>query len=148
MENFKAGDTVRIVSSSSGYNITTRDALCRIIAVKPSGDIEVAVVSRIDGQKIAPTTYTVKPGQFALATDSDYQVFGITKPKGEMKMKLFTQVSDYVEKHKDVLFTVALVLVLDHFVFEGKFKQKIEDLVSSFLTKHAPTLPTGTTPGA
>jgi hypothetical protein len=139
------GEYVRIGSTSSGYNITNRDALCKVISVKPGGDIEVAVVARIDGQKIAPTTYTVKAYQFSLATEADYKTFCYTKPIGEKKMKLFTQVSDYVEKHKDILFTVALVLVLDHFVFEGKFKQKIEDLVSGFLTKHAPHLPTGST---
>lgn len=146
--SFKAGDIVRLISTNASYNYTNRDALCKVLQVKPSGDLEVYVVARRDARPITKNNYVVAANQFYVATNEEIKEFGLAVPQGEKKMKFFNQVSDYVEKHKDILFTVALVLVLDHYVFDGKFKSKIEDLVSGFLSKHAPTLPTGGTPAA
>lgn len=53
-----------------------------------------------------------------------------TKPK-ENKM-FFTSIKEdaqtFFYKHKGVIYTVALFFLLDHFLFEGKFKAKLTDL--------------------
>lgn len=41
----------------------------------------------------------------------------------------------YVQKHSDVLWTLATVILLDHFLFEGKFRTKIESIMESLITK-------------
>ena len=41
----------------------------------------------------------------------------------------------YLEKHRDVFFTLGVMLVLDHFVFAGAFREKIKQLVDSLLDK-------------
>ena len=60
-----------------------------------------------------------------------------TKQKEEAKVENgpWKWFSNYVEKHKDMIFTVALILLADHYLFAGKFRAKIEDMVESWISK-------------
>lgn len=40
---------------------------------------------------------------------------------------------EYLVKHRELLFSIAVVLVVDHYVFKGKFSARIHSMVDSFL---------------
>lgn len=44
-------------------------------------------------------------------------------------------IKDYVKTHREILITLALVALVDHFVFEGQFKKKLQQLVEALLNK-------------
>lgn len=50
--------------------------------------------------------------------------------KGFMKL-----IREYIEKHKDAIFTVGLVILLDHFIFGGAFRERIKNTVDKLLDK-------------
>lgn len=54
------------------------------------------------------------------------------KTKKEEK-SMFQNVKGYFNKHQDMIFTTALVILVDHFVFKGAFREKIKALVDKFL---------------
>lgn len=44
-------------------------------------------------------------------------------------------VQSYIEKHKEKIITVAAVFLIDHFVFKGKFRVKLEELFEKLVDK-------------
>lgn len=44
-------------------------------------------------------------------------------------------VKDYLKDHKQILMTIAVVLVVDHLVFGGAFREKVKSLVDGLLNK-------------
>lgn len=44
-------------------------------------------------------------------------------------------IREYFIKHRDLLMGLTVVLLLDHFIFEGAFREKIKRIVHSFLDK-------------
>lgn len=131
---FKVGDIVR---ATSKYSTTI---LCRVTDILDDNTFVIEVIHPFRQER---EQHTEDSRCYRLATEADYKEFnwrpvgvGVAEvSKGEKSMKLVSSLTDYVEKHKDLLFSVVLVLVLDHYVFEGKFRQKIEKLVDSFLEK-------------
>lgn len=70
---------------------------------------------------------------YGLRTLSYYQEDKIKNKKeerGTMKM-----MKEYLEKHKDAIFTVALVMLVDHFIFGGAFREKIKITIEALLEK-------------
>jgi len=124
---------LKVIDSQNGYSISYGQASTVEIVGRNMGPLPV-------GYKCNVT----HDGTLRGATNQDLIAFGWAPKdekinssyKGETKMKFGTWLNDYVEKHRDVLFTIAVVLVLDHYVFEGKFRQKIEDMVEGFLKKN------------
>ena len=55
-----------------------------------------------------------------------------SKPKGE---GMIETVKCYINKHRDFLFTVILVMVVDHFVFKGALREKIKGVIDGALNK-------------
>ena len=55
-----------------------------------------------------------------------------SKPKGE---GMIETVKCYVNKHRDFLFTVILVMVVDHFIFKGALREKIKSVIDGALNK-------------
>lgn len=41
----------------------------------------------------------------------------------------------YIEKHRDIFLTIGVVLILDHFVFGGAFREKLKNIIDNFLDK-------------
>ena len=39
----------------------------------------------------------------------------------------------YLEKNRDMFFTIGIVLLLDHFVFGGAFREKLKGIIDGFL---------------
>ena len=55
-----------------------------------------------------------------------------SKPKGE---GMIETVKCYVNKYRDFLMTIIFVLVVDHFVFKGALRKKVQDVVGGALDK-------------
>lgn len=54
----------------------------------------------------------------------------------ENKMgEVFSDVKAYVKDNKNVIYTIALVVLLDHFFLEGKLRSKVQDLLDTMLNK-------------
>jgi hypothetical protein len=54
------------------------------------------------------------------------------KIKKRSFMKLF---KDYLEAHRDTIFTLVLILLADHYVFNGAFRETISDAFKKLLDK-------------
>jgi len=54
------------------------------------------------------------------------------KPKKRSLMKLFR---DYLEAHRDAIFTLILILLADHYVFKGAFAETIKAAFSKLLAQ-------------
>jgi hypothetical protein len=61
-----------------------------------------------------------------------------TQPRGGVKM--LGQVKGYIEKHKDTLFTLALIILIDQFLFKGALREKIQSSMGKVLEKVEGTL--------
>ena len=44
-------------------------------------------------------------------------------------------IKGYFKKHEETCMTLAIIILVDHFIFNGSFRQKIKDLVDGLLTK-------------
>lgn len=42
---------------------------------------------------------------------------------------------EFVSEHRNVIYTIALVVLADHFLFDGKFREKLKGLVDKMLCK-------------
>jgi hypothetical protein len=59
-------------------------------------------------------------------------------PKKEKKF--MGPIKEYFTKHREIFFTFAVVFLVDHFLFHGKFKEKIQNAVEGLLDKSIKTL--------
>ncbi len=57
------------------------------------------------------------------------------KDKIKEKKTAMKIVRDYVESHKDMLLTMGLIILADHFLFAGKFRVRIEQMVEQWIDK-------------
>ncbi len=44
-------------------------------------------------------------------------------------------VKDYFKKNQDAFITIAIIVLLDNFLFEGKFRERIKSMIENVLTK-------------
>jgi hypothetical protein len=51
------------------------------------------------------------------------------------KKSMLQELRDYMKKHRDLLFTFGLVLLLDQLVFKGAFRERLENVVKGMLGK-------------
>lgn len=55
--------------------------------------------------------------------------------KKEKETKMFQPLKDYINKNREILFTVGFILLLDHFIFKGAMKNKIQELLEGVISK-------------
>lgn len=56
--------------------------------------------------------------------------------KGHNMLKeIASDMREFIKQNRSVIYTVALVALVDHFVFEGAFRTRLKALVDKFLTK-------------
>lgn len=55
--------------------------------------------------------------------------------KEKEKKTMFKSLKEYADKHKDVLFTLVFILVLDHFIFNGAMREKVKSVLEGMLNK-------------
>jgi hypothetical protein len=58
-----------------------------------------------------------------------------TLPPPQRRKTMLENVKGYVEKHKDMLFTLGLVILVDHFLFKGALRERIKGTVEGALKK-------------
>lgn len=58
------------------------------------------------------------------------------KLKGE-KGETMDAIKSYLEKHRDIFLTIGIILILDHFIFAGAFKDKLKSIIDGFLDTKA-----------
>lgn len=63
---------------------------------------------------------------------SSYYVtnFKLTKEKS-----MLDSVKEYLKENKQIIMTIAVVLIVDHLVFGGAFREKVKSLVDGLLSK-------------
>mgnify|MGYP001578597155 FL=1 len=56
-------------------------------------------------------------------------------PMVEQKRRktMLGEVKEYIGKHKDVIFTLGLVILIDHFLFEGALRNRIKGTVEGVI---------------
>ena len=104
--------------------------------------------------KIGTTLYGDKGEIYTFVKyDDSNACVGVDDETESFKWKRLDQVSlkgdtmnsmkEYLEKHRDVFLTIGIVLILDHFVFEGAFREKLKSITESFLDKKTKELTDG-----
>lgn len=48
---------------------------------------------------------------------------------------MLDSVKEYLKQHKDIIITIGVVLVVDHLIFGGAFREKVKALVDGLLNK-------------
>lgn len=48
---------------------------------------------------------------------------------------MFKSIRNYYEKYQDIILTVGAIFLLDHYMFDGKFRTKIEQIMESLISK-------------
>ena len=51
----------------------------------------------------------------------------------ENNMNLSNSIKSYIEKNQDTFFTIAIVILLDHYLFEGALRSKIKTSVEGMI---------------
>jgi hypothetical protein len=60
----------------------------------------------------------------------------MSNPKIKKEEKgMFQNVKDYIGKHRDMLFTLGLIVVVDHFLFNGALRERIKGSIEGMLKK-------------
>lgn len=55
--------------------------------------------------------------------------------KGKEGKKMLQSIKEYFEKHKDVVMTLAIIVVADHFLFDGALRERIKAVIDGMLKK-------------
>lgn len=107
----KVGDKVRVVNKTEKYIGYSIGEIATVAAVR-GGDI---VVDFDDKRK---TFYT--------------ELRELKLIKGESYMD---SIKDYLKEHKSILMTIGVVLLVDHLVFDGAFREKVKEIINKMLGK-------------
>lgn len=64
-----------------------------------------------------------------------WHVFLVKNPnKKESKMnEIVSDIRGFIKEHRSVIYTVAAIMLLDHFVFGGKFRERLHGMVERLL---------------
>ena len=54
---------------------------------------------------------------------------------GNMFKEMFGGLKKYVNEHQETIYTIAIALLVDRFVFGGAFQERIKGIVEGFLSK-------------
>jgi len=69
-------------------------------------------------------------------TSTAYSGISLTQTGNVKERKsMFKQVTEYVDKHKDVIFTLTFVILIDHFLFKGALKNRIQSAIEGVIKK-------------
>jgi len=107
MTVFKIGDRVEVIGISNGQEGVARG--------------EILTIKKIDGDD-----RPIDDKYNYYWSDSDLKLI-----KGENKM--VKNLKEYFVKHQDVIITVGIIVLLDHFVFGGALRSKIQGTIEGML---------------
>lgn len=49
--------------------------------------------------------------------------------------EIITDIREFIKENRNIVYWIIVVLLLDHFVFEGKFRKKVKSVVEGCLNK-------------
>lgn len=58
-----------------------------------------------------------------------------TPRKGHMLKELFGDLRGYIKENRDLIFSIVFVLVLDEYVFEGAFRERLKGVIEGVLKR-------------
>lgn len=64
-----------------------------------------------------------------------YRFNNTSKGMKSMLKSISSDIRGYISSNKEVLYTVALVLLIDQYVFEGAFRERLKSLIDGLLKK-------------
>ncbi len=56
-------------------------------------------------------------------------------PKKKEEKKMLGKIKEYVDEHKNIIFTLGLIILVDHFLFKGALKERIKTSIEGVLKK-------------
>jgi hypothetical protein len=59
----------------------------------------------------------------------------VPQPIKKENKTMLSNVKAYVEKHKDIIFTLGLIILIDHFMFKGALRNRIQTSIEGVLKK-------------
>lgn len=74
---------------------------------------------------------------FPLQTPDNAAIYEKSITKGGFNMN---NLKNYFEKHQDSLITLAIIIIVDHFIFDGTFRTKIKTSIDGLLDKNVKLL--------
>lgn len=64
-----------------------------------------------------------------------FRPLNLQKEKPSMLTSAYTELRAYAKRHQDAIVTVALVLVVDHFFFDGSLRDRLRGILSKMLER-------------
>lgn len=119
------------ISTRYDYEETPKDTLSSSIAFSSSGSVPTLYRKNVSANAVSPHTNNPTP---TIPVASKQRGFMGEKQRGFMA-EFFSDVRGYFKDNRDLILTVALVLVIDEFVFDGAFRDRIKKLVNGMLKK-------------
>jgi len=123
-ENLINTDTISWIRKLNTDNI-------RIIFTATDSAHDVEFASTEDRDK----SFSVLSDMIIEMQEKSEQVLHPIKEHRNMLKGLFEDLRIYLKENRDMVYTIGLVLLVDHFVFEGAFRDRLKRLVEGFLTK-------------
>lgn len=70
------------------------------------------------------------------STDKSVTTF-INEPKKEKSMlkTLSSDITGFIKDHKSTIYVVALLILVDHFLFQGAFRERLHNMMSKLVGK-------------
>ena len=65
----------------------------------------------------------------------DRVIAALHKTNTNTRRNKMDSVKDYFKKNQDAFITIAIIVLLDNFLFEGKFRERIKSMIENVLTK-------------
>lgn len=59
----------------------------------------------------------------------------VNQKNQKKKGNIMSGLKEYFEKNKDLIYSIGLIVLVDHFIFKGAFREKIKAMVETFCTK-------------
>lgn len=116
--------------------MATSDALCSAVgslsscisATTGGYSTTIGAAQYQPAQAIQWSTYPNGPLSPLYSTTTD------AKPK-KKETKMLGKVKEYIEEHKNIIFTLGLVILVDHFLFKGALRERIKTSIEGVLKK-------------
>jgi len=65
--------------------------------------------------------------------DSDYEkILNLAKGRS---INMIDSVKTYLKKHEDTIITIIILILIDHFIFNGAFRDKLNKIVETMISK-------------
>ena len=120
---------------SNGYSLRGVKDVLALVKCEDSSDKPFGVkwLTKTGSDVKWFTDISKRDADFTKLTNAIREANNITKKGGISKM--FKTIKEYFEAHRDILMSIAIAILVDHFFFEGAFTERIKGLVSGLINR-------------